>query len=103
MKVILLTTDATPHIAMDGKLAAILEANDMKCHLEAVRFFSISQLVSREVQPMFDNRHVRIHCLPVNGVSVFMLGILFRMSIAITMVNWFMQKARHWITLHSDK
>nr|XP_039261588.1 integrin beta-1-B-like isoform X2 [Styela clava] len=32
--VILLTTDASPHLAMDGKLAAILEANDMKCHLE---------------------------------------------------------------------
>lgn len=33
-RVILLTTDASPHLAMDGKLAAILEANDMKCHME---------------------------------------------------------------------
>nr|BAD15078.1 integrin beta Hr2 precursor [Halocynthia roretzi] len=32
--VILLTTDATPHLALDGKLAAILESNDMKCHME---------------------------------------------------------------------
>uniref|UniRef100_H2Y4F0 Integrin beta n=1 Tax=Ciona savignyi TaxID=51511 RepID=H2Y4F0_CIOSA len=35
LRVILYTSDASPHIALDGKLAAILEANDMKCHLES--------------------------------------------------------------------
>ncbi|XP_078490770.1 integrin beta-1-B [Ciona intestinalis] len=35
LRVILYTSDASPHIALDGKLAAILEANDMRCHLEA--------------------------------------------------------------------
>ncbi|CAK8692096.1 unnamed protein product [Clavelina lepadiformis] len=33
LRVILYTSDATPHLAMDGKLAAILEKNDMHCHL----------------------------------------------------------------------
>ncbi|CAK8694970.1 integrin beta pat-3-like isoform X2 [Clavelina lepadiformis] len=30
---VIVTTDASFHMALDGKLAAILEANDMKCHL----------------------------------------------------------------------
>ena len=36
LRVILFTSDASPHIAMDGKLAAILDINDMECHLEEV-------------------------------------------------------------------
>ncbi|CAK8692098.1 integrin beta-1-like [Clavelina lepadiformis] len=35
LRVILFTSDASPHLAMDGKLAAILESNDMNCHLES--------------------------------------------------------------------
>lgn len=34
LRVILYASDASPHIALDGKLAAILEANDQECHLE---------------------------------------------------------------------
>merc|ERR1719457_246923 len=33
LRVILYASDASPHIALDGKLAAILEANDKQCHL----------------------------------------------------------------------
>lgn len=34
LRVILYASDASPHIALDGKLAAILEANDKGCHLQ---------------------------------------------------------------------
>jgi len=34
LRVILYASDASPHIALDGKLAAILESNDKQCHLQ---------------------------------------------------------------------
>jgi len=34
---VVVTTDASFHMALDGKLAAILEANDMNCHLAAAK------------------------------------------------------------------
>lgn len=39
---VVFTTDASFHMALDGKLAAILEMNDLKCHLTAVSFISTS-------------------------------------------------------------
>lgn len=41
---IVFTTDASFHMALDGKLAAILEANDMKCHLRRVSFPAVYDL-----------------------------------------------------------
>ena len=38
---VLFATDASPHVAMDGKLAAILVPNDMKCHLGKVFFHKL--------------------------------------------------------------
>uniref|UniRef100_H2YKU2 Integrin beta n=1 Tax=Ciona savignyi TaxID=51511 RepID=H2YKU2_CIOSA len=68
---VVFTTDASFHTALDGKLAAILDANDMKCHLKRVRgtlalvydkskeldYPSIGQLraafVANKIQPIF--------------------------------------------------
>jgi len=36
LHVILFTTDAEPHIAMDGRIVGIYAPNDMKCHLNKV-------------------------------------------------------------------
>lgn len=34
LRMVLYASDASPHVALDGKLAAILEANDETCHLQ---------------------------------------------------------------------
>uniref|UniRef100_H2YKT7 Integrin beta n=1 Tax=Ciona savignyi TaxID=51511 RepID=H2YKT7_CIOSA len=63
---VVFTTDASFHTALDGKLAAILDANDMKCHLKRALVYdkskeldypSIGQLraafVANKIQPIF--------------------------------------------------
>uniref|UniRef100_F6XBP2 Integrin beta n=1 Tax=Ciona intestinalis TaxID=7719 RepID=F6XBP2_CIOIN len=58
LKVVLFTSDDSPHIALDGKLVQILKPNDMKCHMDLIKIWEYTESKTQDYPSLGQLKHV---------------------------------------------